>query len=51
MKPYEVTLTHKEKLMVPAESPNDAVAIAIGKVKDRKFEPATWTVKEKAEEE
>lgn len=50
MKAYEVTLTQKEKLMVPADSPNEAVATAMSKVKDRIFEPTNWTVKEKEEE-
>jgi hypothetical protein len=52
-KVFEVTLTHKEKLIVPADSASDAVAKAMADVQTRKvvFEPAQWGVKEKAEAE
>jgi hypothetical protein len=50
---YEVTLTHKEKMILPAESASDAVAKAMADVQNRKvaFEPEQWGVKEKESEE
>lgn len=50
---YEVVLTHKEKLTVPAESASKAVEIAMQDVANRKltFEPTQWGVKEKEAEE
>jgi hypothetical protein len=53
MKLYEVTLTHKEKTILPAESASDAVARAMSDIQNRKvpFEPGQWGVKEKESEE
>jgi hypothetical protein len=48
---YEVVLTHKEKLTIPAESASDAVAQAMKQAKDVAFEPSQWSVKEKEEGE
>lgn len=50
---YEVTLTHKEKMTLPAESASDAVAQAMADVQNRKvpFKPGQWGVKEKEAEE
>jgi hypothetical protein len=50
---FEVTLTHKEKMILPADSASDAVARAMADVQNRKvtFEPAQWGVKEKVETE
>ncbi len=45
---YEVVLTHKEKLNVPADSASKAIEIAMQDVANRKltFEPTQWAVKE-----
>jgi plastocyanin len=50
---YEVTLVHKEKITVPADSAADAVDRATKDVENRKvvFTPAQWSVKEKEETE
>lgn len=50
---YEITLVHKEKRHVSAESAADAVEHAMKDVETAKpaFAPTQWTVKEKEEEE
>jgi hypothetical protein len=50
---FEVTLTHKEKTIQPADSASEAVAKAMTDVQIRKvtFEPSQWGVKEKMESE
>jgi len=48
---YEVTLVHKEKITVPADSAADAVDRATKDTQNRKvtFAPTQWAVKGKEE--
>jgi hypothetical protein len=46
---YEVTLTQKVKTMVEAESPAQAVELAVANANGKQFEPTSWGVKDKTE--
>jgi len=48
---YEVVLTQKIKLILPAASASDALQSAIQQVSaNQPFTPTAWTVKEKEQE-